>query len=174
MRNLLLTAALVLGSFANAGVPDMRPQPDIMPLRGTRTAVLDNMNLDKDWSLTEYVVGASVSMNYVESTLTLTFKVSNCPKGAMCIVPTEIRDVEYSAPIVNTSTDSCGSLIVLAKEDDRPVDGILTEIELKDNSAMTCDIVVPATVVNFKTQFYDRIGGGEVKLLSNFSGGVLQ
>lgn len=97
-----------------------------------------------------------------EVTLTVTQRFS-CPEGLMCaqVMP---APVVVELPIVSVTKDACGIRTVTAKDDGRPADGMLQEIVVKDPTRMTCKtFVAVAPTATYKTAFYNRMSGKEVK-----------
>lgn len=75
----------------------------------------------------------------------------------------EVRTFEVK--IVDITVDGRGVRTYKAREDQRPVDGYLQEIIVKDNSRSLCEMVYAApTMIEFNSSYYDRQGGKAVNL----------
>ena len=64
----------------------------------------------------------------------------------------------------------------MARKDLRPVDGVMQEIEIRDNRMNTRKTLVALapTEGHLRTAFYDRLGGREVKSHTSFKGDALE
>ena len=107
---------------------------------------------------------ASLVLNYEKAEVTLTVtRHFSCPAGQMCaqMMPAPLV---VQLPVVSVTSDSCGLRTVTAKQDSRPVDGMLQEIKVTDSSRMTCKtfVAVEPTAI-YKTAFFDRMSGKAVQ-----------
>lgn len=58
------------------------------------------------------------------------------PRGCARLLP---EPIEIELPLVKVGTDACGRRTYKAQRDDRPVDGNLEVVEIRDNTQATCE-----------------------------------
>ena len=104
----------------------------------------------------------TLTMDYSKSTVTLNVEETNqCPKGMMCALVMR-PNLNVKLPIVSIKTDSCGIRHILAKIDQRPVDGALTQLTVVDPAQMTCKTFVAVeTEATYTTQYVNRMNGND-------------
>lgn len=107
--------------------------------------------------------------------LVLTERLPCTSDGSLCLTVMP-RQFQVSLPILSDTRDQCGSRVVVAGYDQRPVDGGMSQLVVKDNNGNHCPhfVALPATEVVYETSYYDRRGGGEVATYSTFEGESLQ
>jgi hypothetical protein len=162
--SLALLAVVLFGSASVQARSPMRP-----PVEGAALRILS-----LDAGLQYAADQASVRVDYAANEVTLTVTESfSCASGAVCATVMPPVHV-YKAPIINRSL-SCGSTIVVARLDQRPVDGSLTEITVEDHRGRMCrDLHRGTTEVSLVTAHYERRrGGGETRTESTFAGDEL-
>lgn len=86
------------------------------------------------------LISASIDYSTNEAKITY-FKPFICPVGAICALYTGAPEV-ISLPIVKINTNACGRKQVIAKKDQRPVDGLLQVIILEDSKYDQCNYFV--------------------------------
>ncbi len=135
---------------------------------------LTSINTDKNFYPGEKFNSGSIQLNLAMKTVTLTLiREFHCPKGNYCaqVMP---APVFITLPVKSVSFDSCGSKLITAIEDARPVDGIYQSLEISDNSSNKCETLMPLAPVTavYETEFYTRVGQG--KTTSTFEGSAFQ
>ena len=116
----------------------------------------------------------SVELNYAQGTVNVFLsEKSSCPVGLSCTM--EVRGVFATLPIVEIKKNPCSHTIV-AREDMRPVDGILQHVTIEDyNVPSTCKfIMAPIPRATYTTKYVDRMKGRTVTATSTFSTKVTQ
>lgn len=90
-----------------------------------------------------------------------------CPPGRFCTMEMP-APIYVKLPIVDIEKTGCGDIII-AKIDDRPVDGILNQLVITDYTHAECKMYVENPVqVEYTTVYYNRIDGVEVEATSQF------
>lgn len=71
---------------------------------------------------------------------------------------------QFAAPIVNKQTTKCGDIIYTAKEDNRPVDGGLVQIQVSDNTGFKCESYARVNDIDvlIDTDIVSRMEGKEI------------
>ena len=116
--------------------------------------------------------GGTVTINLSTQTIRLEVTtIKNCPPEMFCTMemPTPLI---VELPIVNRLESYCKSVTYIARQDLRPVDGALSEIQVTyDEKESSCFVPgVPGTNVLYRTAIVNRIGGREVIATSRFKG----
>jgi hypothetical protein len=174
MRTILILAAALVSSSAFAGRPSPVPR-HVGPVDKSVAVSTELPNYQIDPKLTQAAVdGAEVTVDVPNGTVKLTFWTNTCPKNAMCIAGPLIHT--YELPIVSNNIDECGSNEIIAKKDDRPVDGDLKQLTVHDNTAFSCESItkVEATEVTLETDYYDMRETNHVHTTSTFIGPALK
>jgi hypothetical protein len=172
MKNAILGLLVMFTvSQAHAGFPGFvnRGRPVVVP-QLLRVAQMTDIQVDPNLELGN-VVGALTSVDPAgKATLSLT--VNNCPPKAMCLVGPMTFNIEL--PIISDVVDSCGVNVITAEKDQRPVDGMLKRITIRDNSKVTCESIAPLmpTEVVYETES-PGFGAPVVHTTSTFAGSVL-
>jgi hypothetical protein len=165
--------------FALALLASVPAQADFTHFDRIYASFLNEVVLDASISQqTMALSGSRVSFNLDTQQVLLRLElvpVVKCPPNAMC-APGKPYSKVVTLPIVRKFRDACGAKVVVARKDLRPVDGALEEIEIRDNRSNTCKTLVALapTEGHFRTAFYDRIGGREVKMHTSFKGEALE
>jgi hypothetical protein len=81
--------------------------------------------------------GGKISIDYNANTASLYIDRNTCPPGKYCTLMLH-ADINAILPIVSVETNECGIKTVIAKKDQRPVDGILQQLTVMDFSQNTC------------------------------------
>lgn len=107
-------------------------------------------------------------------TLIIQQAMGRCPQNQMCIQMMPAPLV-IELPLIAKQRDSCGTVTYTARLDQRPVDGILQELTVKDHTKNNCPTfaALPETEVDYATE----TSGSKNNILrthSTFSGGVLR
>ncbi|MCO5142588.1 MAG: hypothetical protein M9962_05820 [Oligoflexia bacterium] len=123
------------------------------PIKQT-TEILRNVSINGQ--KTEYV--AQLQLDYLDRTMKVeiykdicgTFSEIQDPSIVRCLaMPMHVTTI--SAPMQRRYT-SCGSTIYEGRKDQRPVDGLLTEMKVMDHSRRVCrDLVESPLIVDAKT-----------------------
>lgn len=163
MKNAILTLTLALSLFGAA-------TGEARSIKRFSTITLSNLNVDKKLAShsTMRPTHGTIRLDYLERTATLRLIHDSCPAGAKCLIgPMTIY--EAVLPLASTEAYGCGSYVISASEDKRPVDGALRKLTMLDNTVRSC---IPAGKIEvfYETALYDRRNGGEVKTLSSFTG----
>ena len=113
--------------------------------------------------------GGTATINYFEQTVSLSlYEHKVCPVGFSCTQ--EIRGIFKTMNIVETKINDCGIVTVIAKEDQRPVDGALEVITLEDSSRASCKFFVPyVNKGTYLTSYVNRMTGKNVTVKSKFN-----
>lgn len=163
----IISALVVSVSLLSSGVASAR---SMRPMNVS--ADLLRWNVDKDLSGAQNLTGGSIQIDRLVGRLAgqVTLRLDpawSCPPNALCamMMPPPIF---LTMPIVNTIEDRCGSVITTARVDERPVDGNLAELTIVDHSNSICNFAIAATEIEYRTSFYDRRAGHEVRTLSTF------
>jgi hypothetical protein len=97
----------------------------------------------------------------------------------VCLKPEAVVTIEL--PITKELQSRCGSRVVTASRDLRPVDGsfeeiVLTESHLGNNDVRCLARAFPKypTKVSYSSSYFDRMGGKEVSGTSTFEGEAMQ
>lgn len=97
----------------------------------------------------------------------------------ICLKPESVQTIEL--PITKEIQSRCGTRVVTASQDLRPVDGAFQEIVVSESQLGNNDVRCLArafprypTQVTYSSAYYDRMGGKEVKGVSNFRGEALK
>lgn len=167
---ILFTALVASVSMVLAVMPAhaRSPMPNLL------VSELDRFNIDETLPYADQVTAARIVINQRAKKADLRIKLGgSCPAGALCALPTFMN---YELPIVAAKTDSCGTVAYLAKRDDRPVDGGLNQLIIKDNTNNRCPhfVALAPTEVIHQTAYYHRLEGKEVKTRSTFTGDRLR
>ena len=139
-------------------------------------ADLTRWTIDPQLYFANSIDGGTVVLNLSSKTLDLTLftAMPRCLPPRMCpmYMPAPIM---ISLPIVSVRTDDCGTVIVKAREDRRPVDGGLQTLVLRENGMNHCPSFVarPGTEVVYKTESAGMSGYIE-KTRSTFEGDILR
>ena len=99
------------------------------------------------------MTGAHIVIDHMEQTATLTlYRAWSCPEGVMCpmVMP---APVIIELPLENAVLDRCNTVIYSALDDQRPVDGNMRQLVIRDNTRNQCPhfAALPATEVTYKT-----------------------
>ena len=96
--------------------------------------------------------GVQIDLDAKVATLTL-YRHSHCAPGVMCILSVP-APIVYSLPIHSVQTGGCNEVIYTASTDHRPVDGVLTQLTIVDNSKNYCKSVMAifTTVAQLKIE----------------------
>lgn len=155
MKTLLLTAALLISATASALVPTSgMKQFTIVDAQFSTNHVRNPEN-------------GTLTLDLNESKVTLTvLQHNNCPINAMCILSMPMPLI-VELPIVKIEQDSCGTQIITALHDSRPVDGALEIITVTDYSSTFCEMFLPYIAkATYKTKYFNRINGKQITNLS--------
>ena len=155
------------GELAIQGVPG----PIVPETEGSilRSEILQ-ADIDPELEFGSFM-GGSVQLDREAGQLTLTLRRSRfCRPGTPC--PMWIpAPMIVTLPIAQQFVNRCGSLIVVAKKDARPVDGSLQELRIIDHTQNRCPTLIPLPAV--ETTYVTEsagFGGPVVKTLSKFVG----
>lgn len=160
----LLSTLVVLGSI-NADARSMR--------QDFESAEITHMNIDaKSQLATERLDGSGlVYINHTQNTATLQLnRKFYCPPGRFCaqVMP---APVIITLPIKKVSEGACNSIIYVAAEDKRPVDGMYQGLRITDNKRFSESCLntrfVDSTFVEYKT-ISPGFGAPVVETLSTF------
>ena len=135
-----------------------------------RATALENIQLDRKLAPIGEAIGGSIEVDVPHKTAYLRIDLGIvCPAGQMCpqMMPAPFK---IELPIVSVKVDACGTKIIVAKHDDRPVDGALQLLTVEDNTQNHCPhmVAMPATSVVFQTEAFGR--GGDVKTTTTATG----
>lgn len=134
---------------------------------GTRNAVsaeLTDLKLDPGLGVNG-AERATVTVDFTKKEVSLFINV--CPRGSRCVWP----GPTYRAALGPITADSCGVITYKAKTDQRPVDGALTEITVRDYSRILCDRSYPyMTEVELDHAISSRLTPREEKTHSELKG----
>lgn len=171
-RSVMVTAALVAGSFAQANNGQTLSDvygPETMSSQMTRMFIDENL-APKD-SIVSGNLTVSPSMN--QATLMLIRK-SNCPPKALCLVGLP-APIIVKLPVISVKTDRCNNVTIIAEKNEMPVDGVRGTITIRDFTANTCRFRPEApTYVQYETEFYNRMNGEPVQTHSTLFGTALE
>ncbi|MCM2279133.1 MAG: hypothetical protein NDJ89_13740 [Oligoflexia bacterium] len=97
-------------------------------------------------------VGGFVQVDYGRGTVSLTvFQGDHCPSGRACRALV-VAPLRFELPIVGTGEDTCGTTVIIARKDQRPADGVLAEIRIRDHRTRRCRDLPPfATEIQYTT-----------------------
>lgn len=117
---------------------------------------------------------SSLVVNYEAQTVTLNYlRSGGCKPGFSC--PAVMINESIELPIVSVYSDNECSVTVIAKEDLRPVDGILRQIKIEDFSETRCEFFVkPISDFQYMTSYFDRINGKAVTSISNLKADLVE
>lgn len=170
MKSKTMFAMMFLG-LVTVSVPAMARSP--MP--PVWNAELTRFELDEQLSQRFKVVTGSIEVDYAKREMTLVLiREMNCRPGEPCLAvmpsPFIVR-----LPITSVAYDRCGSKIINAMLDQRPVDGGFGALSIRDNTSTRCRFFVarPATEVVYRTES-SGMGGVAVSTRSTFSGEALR
>jgi hypothetical protein len=165
----LIAMSLVTTTFAGAA----QAKPVIVNKdKVARAAALERIQLDENLAPIGKAVGGSIELDVPNKTATLRIELAvECKAGEMCphIVPAPI---EVTLPIVSVKVDGCGTKMIIAKQDERPLDGALHLLTIEDNTTNICPhfVMMSPTVVVYQTEIFDRRSGKAVKTMTTAYG----
>lgn len=156
-KNVIAASALIIGSISFAA-----PKGE-----GIQEFKIVSANYAKEH--VKNAKGGSLTANYENRTLKLRVESAPaCPVGMMCPQVLKIMNVEL--PIVSEKTDSCGFHKVVARIDQRPVDGALQEIVLHDVINQSCPTIVQVIPkATFTTSSTNMLTGKTVTAVSELT-----
>lgn len=151
MKKLMIAViGLIVSAQAHAGLPNSR----ILPKQPALVSNLTKFTLQQGSTLEQTgIVGGSLKIDQSNKNISLTlFGRNNCPPNAMCLVGP--MTFQYEAKLLTIETNNCGSIVYHATSNLLPVDGILTDIIVTDNTTNTCKtfVALPATEVVLTTE----------------------
>lgn len=156
-------AAIALALTSSVDVPFAEARS----LKRYDQAELTRLRLDPQLGIEE-ATGGSLEVDYLEHTAKLVLAHNLCPQGARCIMGPTI-DLEITLPIVSMGTDSCGSFVITAERDERPVDGKLARLVISNHSTRHCEDSLPGLVTaTLTTSGYYRSGHATNGTASSF------
>lgn len=156
MKTKLIAIAVAFSAFAiqaqAAGLNDVT--------QGARYAISNIQTGQVNQLLPGNRVSGRLTLDAATRTLDVYF-VSGffCPPGSMCpmMMP---APVQATLPVSSVQIDRCGTIIITAKEDKRPVDGALKMITVRDYSRTTCRIYKRFKMeATYRVQFTNRSTG---------------
>jgi hypothetical protein len=164
----ILTATLLLGATA----PHALARSIMLPALGS---TLTTLNIDPNLAGAQDAKSGFVlifpSQGFVK--LVLPQEVP-CTADGICLT---VMPHEYvvELPVVSDTVNRCGSRVIVASLDKRPVDGGLQTLTVTDYTGDQCayDMVLPATEVVYETAHYSHFEGKEVTTFSSFTGDAL-
>jgi hypothetical protein len=164
LNTLVVFATLFGSALAQAEMPKC--------MHETYSAQLKPVFVDRQlgWGKTGSIY---VTEDRTDRTLSLTVERRfYCPPGRFCamVMPAPIT---IELPIIAEEHDGCGTRVITAFVDRRPVDGDFEQIVLKDHTSDRCMYLraVPATEVLYETESSGM--GPMVKTQSSFAGEAL-
>ncbi len=167
---LLSLFTLASSAFAQADVQSLSPR------RHVEFAELLEINLDEQLAdgAPSLISGGTIKLDYRAKMAELTvFRSFHCPRDLYCIqmMPSPII---VKLPIKSIRFDACGTRVIDARLDRRPVDGALQTLRIKDHTSNTCPhlIALPDTSIAYKTKSSGR--GGYVETNSTFTAEALE
>lgn len=169
MKKIILLIALVSAFTSNAR--------SLHPNTFIKSATLTSFtNIDQDSHLAKLnIIGGNVSINELKNEVALNLEYAPvCRPHLFCAAVLMNHKIEL--PIVSRYTDRCNNHVVIAKRDERPVDGVLSQLVIVDHSENRCPtfIALPATSISFETEFYSRINAEAVRTMSTFEAEKLE
>ncbi len=159
MKSLFVALALVMSFAQTTLASELLIVADLKPVQ-----------LDPEQNLGNIIYG-DVRVDQGEKSITLRLQpaMTPCPSGFFCaqVMP---EAVEITLPLVSVEKTACGDTYI-ASRDQRPVDGMLTEIKVIDYSRALCHVhLVNTVMVDYTHQYFDRLNFREVTLRSIFGG----
>lgn len=115
----------------------------------------------------------SVNIKADAIVLRLSEPSANCTTIACGSAPS--KEISFEVPLKSVSKDECGIIKYIGNRNLLPVDGDNTVIEVTDNSHNKCPVLkdllpLPATEVQLKIEYFNRIEGKYVNTTSQFRG----
>ncbi len=138
------------------------------------SAQLVRFQLDEQLPYGHNVTGAAIEVNYAQKTATLSlYRTVKCLPGQAC-PRIMFAPIKIELPILDVTKDECGTKIIRALLDRRPVDGARQTLAIRDNTANRCPSFVArnATEVLYKTDTMSRRGA--ISTRSTFEGEALR
>ncbi len=149
-----------------------------------RSADLPNRTMDADHFTDLRIQNARIAIDETNRIVRLTVTGSRkLGMRCMAMIPScmsNLREEIIELPIISETQTRCGMRSVTALVDQRPVDGILEQIVIREyivsRDPRCLARVVPQfrTTVEYTTSFYDRINGGQKTNVSTLKGGPLK
>ena len=148
------------------------------PMLPRQRAELTRFKLDPQLPGRDQIRRAAIELDYSTGTATLSLvRLTNpCPPQARCLVGPIYKEQKIELPIVSNAKDECGSLVITARRDLRPVDGALLQLDIRDNRSNRCNDqnALSGTQVLYRAKGYDRRQGLETSTRSTFDGDILR
>ena len=144
-----------------------------MPAANVYSSMIEKMELDKDvYFYNKYIHEGQIRVNDATSTVTLELiqPRPRCPKETpFCVLPAVMpMPITIELPIISRQADGCGSEIIEAELDRRPVDGLLERIVVVDNTLNRCMHLIPLPAVEAE---YSTVNPwNQLETFSNFEG----
>lgn len=158
MKFVIVTIAALISLSAKADIP----MPAAIKLQhfGVKSSKIDPAHSKRPGQV-------ELSINHAAQIVKL--QIENrfyCPEGRVCamVMP---QPTLVELPIVSTKEDGCGVKTIIAKEDQRPVDGGLSEIKIQDTTSMKCRMFLESKA-SYVTAHYDRMEGKQIVNKSTF------
>lgn len=146
MKTVFVFAALVcsIASFAAQAEPRIG-----IPYARWEEATLTEIRLDPNYVIGNHIPGhASLLIN--DNQVHLALYAQGCPAGQVCI-QTLAQLIDAHLPIVKQYVDGCGSRVIVAEKDRRPMDGNFRRITVRDNTQRRCRDLRSGVEVQYRT-----------------------
>lgn len=159
MKNLVLMAAVFSGLISTGPTRVIADETMLRPVSIALRAEIMRFEIDPDLNYADNIESGSIEVNYAKKTAELVlYRKSMCRPDMICIalVPPPMI---IQLPIISVNKDGCGSKVIIAKKDMRPVDGALNELEIMDNSHRICRDLRAPTEITHLSSFFNRING---------------
>lgn len=164
MKTLILSLIAVVAVNANA-------RSIQFPFEHLKIAEIQKIERIQGDNLPGTSSGGNISINLTKRTVQLmTYIQPECNPFHFC--PAVIYAHTVELPLVKTIKGACGTTYI-AREDKRPVDGLLQELTVVDYSSSTCHFVTP----DFSAAIYRTVNGGrggKVETLTNIEAGKFE
>lgn len=151
MNIFLALAAVFTAAFTQSAHAYQTPSHTVVFLAQVLSANMDHH------ITTLPITGGEVTLDYTKNTLSVGLdSAPKCEEGFAC-PQFMINALSVELPIVEKHVTDCGSTVIVAQKDLRPVDGALSKLVLTDNTTNHCPtfVALPATHVQYTTQAYD-------------------
>ncbi len=167
MKTLIIALSIAFTTQAQART--------LNPETFVKTAQILTFDFDQDSSYSQReFVGGEIRVNAVTRHAVLTLQPAYyCPPNALCAP--FVESIKIELPITNVEKDGCNIRTYTAMKDERPVDGSLKELVIKDYSHSPCEMVyVAPTTIQYTLKYYDRLHGRGVEQNSRFTADELK
>ena len=148
MKNVIATIAMALVGFSAQASLVENYYADLNQFQIQPGTYLEKQLEGKDFT-------ANIAITPITDITLSIFPVFKCPQGLFCpAVAIAYEPITFTVPMHKRFIGHCGEMIFTGRVDQRPVDGVMTDITVIDNTTNTCKtfVMLPATQVIVQRQ----------------------